>query len=201
MANHDFAAMTIRTCAGGYAGLTAERMLDQQPALAERYGDECFGMWKEGLRHQLLGLAAALHDNDAGMFQSRIHWLRASFESRQVPTQDLELALDCLHQVLTAELPPNCAEIAADFVHNAKDHLGEAPELPPTLLDASTVPGRLATRYVHELLEGNRTQAVSLLVDAVRDKQVTLRECYLDVLLAAQREMGPFVAARRCRNR
>ncbi len=174
----------------GYAALAAERLLEEHPDLGTRFGPRSFNAWRENFAGRLSELSTSVLTNDPELFADQVAWAKVAFVARRAPVGDLEISLRCLGSVLERELPPDAWRDVAACIERALERLANAPEEVPSSLSASTPHGKLAARYVHALLEGDRRRATQIVVEAVDRNEVDARSAYLDVLVPAQHELG-----------
>lgn len=183
-----FGAQILLASAEGLAGLTASRLLEREPDLAQRHGAGAFEAWRQHVRAQVAALAAAASDGDLEGFARQAAWSRTAFESRDVPAHDLVLGLRTLLDVVETELPPRAAEGLRPLLERAIAR-ATAPEARERGLSAETPEGELALRVIEALLSGDADAAwgrVRAALDAGRAPTWVLYE----VLPRVQRETG-----------
>ncbi len=183
-----FAAEIIRRSAAGYAGNAASLLLEQDAALRSQGG--ALDAWKNHLTQRLLELAAALNAGQARLFSERVVWSRKTFAARNQDERLIGSSLSCLRDVLRDGLPELAARPALDYLDAALRELEQpAPGPDPSVLDSHDPRGRLTLSYLRDVLEGNTATATQRVVQAVADG-LPVTEAYINVLLAAQREIG-----------
>ncbi len=188
-----FAAEILEASAAAYARDAAGLLLERHPGVEGRY-PSAMGYWKMNLTQRVLELAAALGAEEPALFGARVRWARKAFRARALEGQDLRASIACLGEVLNQELPEQARAEVAGYLDPALESLsvtGAArPAAPHALcLDSASANGRLALRYLQTVLEGDSRDAVDLLV-AAAEHGTGIHELYLDVLLAAQCEIG-----------
>ena len=168
-------------------------MLDNHPEIGDRYPPSAMGYWKANLTQRVLELAAALSAQEPRLFSSRVLWSQKAFQAREMEDGDLRASLDSLGEILRAELPEPAHSAIISYLDPAIVSLGQEAEsagLRQSLgIDAESVTGRLALRYLQAVLEGDSRGAIDLLVAAAEEGR-SVESLYLDVLLAAQQEIG-----------
>lgn len=188
-----FAARIVEASASAYAGYAASLMLDNHPEIGERYAPSAMGYWKANLTQRVLELAAALTAEEPRLFSSRVLWSQKAFQAREMEDGDLRASLDSLGEILREELPEPAHGAIVGYLDPAIDSLGQDAEgagLRPSVgIDAESETGRLALRYLQAVLEGHSRGAIDLLV-AAAEQGHSVESLYLDVLLAAQIEIG-----------
>lgn len=188
MTRNPLASLILDSAAGAYAAYAVNLLLERRPEAEERFAPAAFRGWKSHLTQRVLEVAAALEAGEPELFVARVDWARKAFGAREVPEDDLRAGLECLRDVLREELPENARDDAgavidrglAAFARPAPDDAGLDPTRPNE---------RLALEYLMAVLEGDGRRAAEVVVGAV-DGGLAIEEAYLDVLLAAQREVG-----------
>lgn len=191
-----FAADLLEASASAYAGYAAGLLLERHPEIAARYAPSAMRSWKTNLTQRALELAAALAAEEPEIFGARVRWAHKSFHARDLELKDLHASLACLGEVLREEMPERVRGQVAAYVDPVLSSLavavngGSATPPPHALgLDSESASGRLTLRYLQRVLEGDSRAAIDFVV-AAADGGTPVEELYLDVLLAAQREVG-----------
>ena len=190
MSSTEFVALTLSLSASGYAGLAAERLLSNKPELVVRFGEGAFRLWKENLAGRVEELAAAVRSEDPARFARQVAWAQVAFESRGSEVEDLRDSLVCLQEVLSEELPDNSGQTIVKFVQAALDELRKPSDRAAGGLSLDTAHGRLAAQYLEQLLDGRRTEARHVVLDAVESGRLEIKDAYLKVLIPAEVEVG-----------
>ena len=176
--------------AAGYAGYAASAMLEQRPEVHQQFGADALTGWKNHLTQRLLELAAALATDEPRLFVARALWTARAFRAREQDGALVQLSLETLRQVLAEHMPEPARAAPLDYLDQALKALAEPPAAEDALaLDPERPADRLALRYLQNILEGNVSDAVAEVINAVRDG-LDVQSAYIDVLLAAQREIG-----------
>lgn len=178
----------IRNAAGSLAGYAASDLLDSQPDWREALAANAFTTWHGVLRNCAEELAAALAAGRPQFFTAYAAWMQSLLTARGLPAGALASAVTCLAKVLAAELPAGASAGAVRICEEAVRGLEHESPTRPRFLPTDTPHGRLAASYLLALLEGDRSRASRLILDALPD--TSLPELYLQVLLPAQQEVG-----------
>ena len=185
---HEFAAEIIRRSASGYAGLAASLLTEKAEALSSQAGAR--EAWKDHLTQRLIELSSALGVGEPRLFSERVVWSRKTFAARNQDEQLLGLSLQCLKDVLDDTLPANAATPVHRYLDAAISELQKpVPGPDASGLDPDNEYGRLALNYLQDILDGNGAQASRRIVQAV-EQGLSAEHAYIDVLLAAQKEIG-----------
>jgi methanogenic corrinoid protein MtbC1 len=176
--------------AASVARAAADTLLEQHPAMRERFGANALQVWTDHLCQQIVELSAALAAGKPELFASRVAWLRTTMAARDVPVTDLDISLESLRGTLGSLLEANLRSAALDCIDRARAALdGTAAEVQSSTLDPGLATDRVAIRYVQAIVAGNALAGMEIVMDAVREG-LRLRDAILKVLLPAQREAG-----------
>ncbi len=180
----------LERAAAGYAGYAAAALLAHNPSVHAQFGADALNGWKTHLAQRLLELAAALTAEEPKLFVARVLWSARAFRARDQDEQSVRLSLASLREVLAERLPESARAAPLDYLDKALAALASADETVDALaLDPDKHTDRLALRYLQKVLEGDVSGAVDEVVKATRDG-LDVRSAYMDVLMAAQREIG-----------
>lgn len=187
---YGFSVQLLERGASGYAGYAAAAMLDQYPEVRQHFGADALASWKVHLTQQLLDLAAALGTEEPKLFVARALWIAKAFRAREQDEAMVRRSLESLREVLAERMPEPARTAPLDYLDLALKALANPPAAAdPLALDPENPEDRLALRYLQKILEGNASEATTEVLNAVRDG-LDVRSAYIDVLLAAQREIG-----------
>jgi len=145
--------------------------------------------WQQHLQQRVMELAAAVRVGEPRLFTSRIAWLRRAAAARKKDDAEILLALESLNAALEAELPEFVSASVRPIVELALEESRRPVEPEARVVDPATVEGRLALDYIAACLDGEATDPVALILQAI-DRGLTPKDVYCQVLLAAQKEVG-----------
>jgi methanogenic corrinoid protein MtbC1 len=183
-----FAAEMLQRSAGGYGGLAAAQLIEQEPGL--RAHRDALQAWKEHLAQRALELAAALRLEEERLFTDRVLWSRKTFAARDEDERLIGLALKSFRDVIAEAMPERAGKPAVAYLDAALTALeGPAPAVDASPLDPARPNDRLVLQYLQLALDGRGSEAVRLLVTSVEDG-LPVQDAYTEVLLPAQREIG-----------
>jgi len=171
------------------AGYVAAELLEKHAEAKAGFEPDPFAQWQDWLAVRVDELAAAIAVDRARLFASQVLWGKAALQSRGIPPESFRTALECLRTVLDRELPEQVSETAGEYISLALEAFEEPSTDLSTRLLPDTSMGRLASKYLLVLLEGDRRRACRLILDALQET-VDPRELYSQVLLPAQEELG-----------
>jgi methanogenic corrinoid protein MtbC1 len=184
-----FVAQVLETGAVGFSGLTASLLLERRPEVARRYEPDGFTRWKAQFQQWLLDLSAAIDAGEPALFEARILWSRRAFVARGATVEDLQAALEALHDTLRDRLPAGAAGRAVATVERALAALADPQAVEDGDLDPAEPAGRSALSFLETTLAGDPRAAIDQLCNAV-DGGTSVQDAYLKVLLPAQRAVG-----------
>ena len=183
-----FAAEIIRRSAAGYAGNAASLLLERNEDLRAQTG--AFDVWKSHLTQRLLELSAALGAGQPRMFSERVVWSRKTFAARNQDDALIAASLQSLRDTLGESLPAQAATPVQQYLETALDELqSPLPAPDASELDPDNPTDRLVLQYLQSILEGDSLLAQQAVVEAV-EQGLPIDEAYVNVLLAAQKEIG-----------
>lgn len=184
------AAGLLEQHAGDIAAAATAALLEKDPGIRSRFGDDATAIWTEHLRQRALELSTALAAGQTHLFVSRVNWSRTAMVARNVEPGDLAASLDCLRTAIQPYLRGDGLRLAMDSIDAALTAVGQAAEdIERCTLDAGLMTERVALRYIQAVIAGNAIPGMSIVLDAV-DDGLSEQDAILKVLLPAQREVG-----------
>ncbi|NND53910.1 MAG: hypothetical protein HKN56_02940 [Gammaproteobacteria bacterium] len=183
-----FAAEILRRSAAGYAGNAASLLLERDDALRAQAG--ALDAWKSHLTQRLMELSAALDAGQTRLFTERVVWSRKTFAARDQSDDLIASSLESLRDTLSDSLPSPALTPVQEYLNAALDELEQPhPGQDSSELDPSKPNDRLVLEYLQHILDGNSLIAQQAVIESVAGG-LSLVEAYIDVLLAAQKEIG-----------
>ena len=174
--------------ARGLAGFAAEAFVSRQQSAGKPIGAG-FRYWQAFFEARVKDLAAAVDTGHSRLFVSQVRWCRAAMVARGVGSDDIRDAIETLREVIASQADEADYQLAHQYLANAVEDFSGDIQLPDTLLDVSTLHGRLAAEFVLSILEGRRLDACRLILDALSD-DFSVEDAYLKVVVPAVREFG-----------
>jgi methanogenic corrinoid protein MtbC1 len=181
------AAEILAASATAYAACASNRLLEKMPQAREGHGAVAFAHWKDHFAQRIRELSVAIAENEPALFLSRVRWSLAAFLARNVSEDLLHESLVCLHETLGEELPEHCRDTPARYLSLAIKSFA-AFDATSVELEPADPAARLALQYLLQVLEGNSSGAIRLVVEA-HDNGLSVEDTY-QVLMTAQREIG-----------
>lgn len=180
-----FTAEIVRTSSRGLAGMASAMLYERQPDAPTRYGEGGFETWRQTIAARLQALASALEVGDPSIFADDVAWFRGVATGRGIHQEDVDLALECLHETTRDQLPEGTESDLAPFFEAAFDSLGSKPKV-----EEGLTAGSHAVELFDLAMLGDLSGARHFLQDGIREGAFDLETALLDVLLPAAREAG-----------
>jgi methylmalonyl-CoA mutase cobalamin-binding domain/chain len=159
------------------------------PGLRARYGPAGRARSRDDAACHVCTLADAVDVDSPALFQDHVGWAKVLLAQRGVREDDLRHLLDCMAEVVRAQMPPPVAAAAVPLIENALAGYAAMPSTTAPAVDASQRLAGLASDYLHALLSGYRGVAARLAFDAA-ERGEPVRDLYLQVFQPALREIG-----------
>ncbi|MBN1911448.1 MAG: cobalamin-dependent protein [Pirellulales bacterium] len=179
----------LRQGARALAGYASAQLLERHPETREGLEPDPLAGWQDWLAVRIDELAAAVSVGRPKLFVDQVRWGKAVLQSRGIPPISFRRGLECLRDVLVAELPKGGETLVAQYVLPSLEGFDEPSAEPSGRLLADSESGRLAVAYLTAVLEGDRQRAVRLILDALEHGH-EIRSLHIDVLTPAQEELG-----------
>jgi methanogenic corrinoid protein MtbC1 len=165
------------------------RQYAAQPELLAKYGEAGRARCLQDAGYHLSYLADSVAAASPSLFSDYVGWAKVMLAARGIPAGDLSRNLSIMREVVRQSCPPEVWRVVEEFFDAG---LKKLPSLSPDLpsLFADTAPHvDLARQYLRLLLGGERHAAGRLILDAA-DSGVPVKDLYLHVFQASQREIG-----------
>lgn len=186
--SHRFACRILEHGAAAFAHDAAIALARNRPEFVGAFGESATAIWRDLLKSHIRDLAHAVDGRGSAEFSRQIAWARIAYAARSFPQEFLRESLRELRGVLDRELPAPAKTATWSCFDEALAGLDAAT----FDVDEASAPAKhpMARVYLRHLLNGDRRAASRDLVDAVRNGAISLTDAYVDVCLAAQREIG-----------
>lgn len=163
----------------------------RDPGRSLRHPENVRAQLFSDLVYELEVLGNAIDTKTPALFEEYVCWLSNLRAAHQVAGDDLAPQLACVCDVLCAAYPAS-ERVVTDYVRSASAEIGRDYEEPggcPAL-------GHAARHYLALVLAGERAKAVAFVNDSL-DQGTSVADVYLDIIAAAQREIGRLWQANR----
>ena len=185
MSSHEQVADNLAARRGELSVRVAEKHLEQNPELLERFGAIGRVRCIEDADFHVQYLSHAVRLATPGLFTAYTQWVRQLLEKRAIGWHDLQKNLELLRDELTRDLDDRDATLIRDYIGAALD---AGPADSESFL-TSTTREPLARACLTALLRADRRAAVEIINEAVSDG-LSISDLYLQVFQPVHREIG-----------
>lgn len=160
------------------------------PDLAKSYGPGGDEKCLEDAVIHLTYLQQALDNDSEQLFVDYVLWAKTLFEGINLPVSHLQEHLSVMGDVLREQLSQDDAGKVSLILTAAEAELNTDSKAVSSFLKPELPLHELAKKYLALLLASNRTEASQLILQSVRDDNVSVQDIYLYVFQPCQREVG-----------
>src|SRR4030042_1032599 len=150
------------------------RQLEVQPRPALCFDIERREWGLTDIRNHLILLADAIHQSNPSLFSHYVKWAQELLEQTNQPIEDLNEALRVVRDVLEGVLPKEMREVIHKFLDSNQEPELSFPVDTTSFVNDSVPFGSLAHMYLEVLINGNKEEAIQLILDAVEDEHVNV---------------------------
>ena len=162
-----------------------EQDRSQDRSYEEASRRECF----HSVSNHLLHLTDAVAAFSPHLFSEYIDWAKIMLSARGVSATDFSDSLTIMHEVVRERLSPEQRSVIDEYFEGTLKRVSAAvSDVAPTL-EGTGPYSSLAQEFLKLLLNGERHIASRLVLDAI-ESGVTVKDVYLNVFQASQRELG-----------
>ncbi len=161
----------------------------RQPQVWKPYGDPG---WEKSVRdagYHLTYLAEAINASDPALWSEYLAWVKVLFANLNFPETVLPTTLDCTRQALLEQLSAESSALAVEMLDTGVRSLEHALPIHPSYLEGDDPLTIMARQYLTFLLQGSRSAASRLILDAVANG-ASIKDIYLHVFQPSQYELG-----------
>jgi MerR family transcriptional regulator, light-induced transcriptional regulator len=181
-------AERIRVGREALAKEITDRQYAAEPDLTARDGDYGRSMCERDVGYHLSYLAEAMGTGQPALFADYISWANTLLTSLNLSTAELARNLKITGEVIGANLTAAERVLLGQYLAAGLKELAGEAGVPSFLADEGHL-GGLAHNYLQALLRNERHVASRMILDAA-DAGVSVRDLYLHVFQATQREVG-----------
>lgn len=165
-----------------------EDFYSERPALRDRYRKFNQQLLIDILFHMEFLLEAFRVDSIA-LFDEYIKWCRTFYDQIKIPPQEMILTFEKIARAVLKRLQKNIRGDIAPYIKRVETLFLEKHSVPPTFIDPENPLKELAEKYFNTVVNGNRTEAVKLIMDAV-ENGLSIQSIYMNVFEPCQKEVG-----------
>ena len=189
MQRYQETAEAIRALSDTLPGKLLEKLFSADPILREKYGKREIRYYIEDTRFHLNYLAEAVAANEPVLFNEYLGWAKVFFAGLPVTDHQVITNLLLLRDSLITLLPDHFGMTAARFIDEGLEFYKKQSEIPASCIKADNPLGDIARMYLDYLLQGNKQDALTLILDTLK-AGTTIRDIYLNVFQVTQLETG-----------
>ncbi|HEX8352302.1 MAG TPA: cobalamin-dependent protein [Pyrinomonadaceae bacterium] len=183
------AARHIVAARAALAEAVTARQYEAQPELLAKYGEAGRAKCLQDAGYHLSYLADSVAAASPSLFSDYVGWAKVMLGTRGVPADDLSRNLSVMREAVRQSCPPEVWGVVDEFFDAGLKRLPSLPPDLPTLFDDTAPHADLARQYLRLLMGAERHAAGRLILDAA-DAGVPVKDIYLHVFQASQREIG-----------
>lgn len=172
----------------GLADVVVDSLFESDPGFAERYGPGGSRIWRTEVTQRLAHLAEAVACGRPGLFVQHAAWAAEALRARSVPDADIDAHLAQLAATASVEFPADVAAAAMPCI-DAGRAASRTPAPSCGLLDTEGSDSTLARLYLLHLLQRDKDEAATLVLEALRGG-MPLADVHERVVAPALAEIG-----------
>jgi methanogenic corrinoid protein MtbC1 len=183
------ASRIIDSVTTALANWIVARQIELDSELEQRYGADWRSDWVKHVESQLRFLAQSIAVRHPRVFTDCIQWMKDGFVSRGAQEADLLTSLQCMREVVKAQLPDSVAQTAVAHIDQAIEGFQAEAGPRTTSVPADRRCKTLVLQYLEAILDGRRGDAEAVVLGAV-DDGLPIQDAYERILEPAQAELG-----------
>ncbi|MEZ5670890.1 MAG: cobalamin-dependent protein [Thiotrichaceae bacterium] len=175
-----------------FAKIITDEYYRQHPELNTIYGKDVRNFVMQDNRYHLTYLAEAVAAGHPSFFANYIGWAKVLLNGMNIPSEELARNLKLVRSVLQQQLQLHHQDssLIDEYIEQGLHQLPLLPTEIASFIEEDQPQAELAQQYLDHLLQGKRHLASRLILDAVENKGVNVKEIYLNVFQHAQYEIG-----------
>lgn len=166
------------------------RHVELEPSLMTCYGEKGHVEQVDDIQFHLAYLAEALASGSHSLFADYVGWAKVMFSGRNLSLANFVMSLSSIRDVLQERWPADVSSLTASYIDAGLAQLGESPTDLPTFMQDDQPLAKLSQEYLSALLDSDRYLASELIMEAVEEDGVSIKDIYLYVFQRTQHEMG-----------
>ena len=182
-------ALAIRQRQQILAESIAARQYERQPAIWKDLDNPGRLKSVRDAGYHLTYLSEALAAGDPALFTAYLGWVKVLFAGLKFGSDVLPATIESTRLTLTEHLPPEVLPAALEYLDAGLRSLDSAPTELESFITPENPLQELARSYLDHLLRGERQSASQMILNAA-EHHVSIKNLYLYVFQASQREIG-----------
>lgn len=164
-------------------------LYNARPELEIRYGEIGKEKCLNDTKYHLSYLSQAITLSHIELFRQYTAWAKVMLAGRNIPAEDLALALEFVQSAITVVMPASVSDVTRLYIMDAIGILPSIPKILPTYISPEQAHAEMAKKYLKFLLDGDRQSASQLILRSV-ENGMSIKNIYLDVFQQSQYEIG-----------
>ncbi len=167
------------------------RQLEIQPRPALEFDHDRREWDLADIRNHLSLLANAIQQSNPVLFNQYVKWAQELLDQAGLPSEDFNDALWVFREVLESVFPGSMRDLIHKFLETNQETKPEILVSTNTSFISEKLPkGPLAHMYLEILLDGNKEEAIDLILDEMEEENANVRDIYTQVFTPVLRETG-----------
>ncbi len=166
------------------------RQLEIQPRPALEFDYERREWDLADIRNHLTLLANAIHQSNPAYFVQYIKWAQELLEQAGQPAEDLADAFRVFREILETVFPGTMRDLLHQFFELSHDSKPDTFAENTSFIIETAPKGPLAHMYLEILLNGNKEEAIDLILDEMEEEGAKVRDIYTYVFTPVLKEAG-----------
>ncbi len=166
------------------------RQLEIHPRPALQFDEERREWSLADIRNHLALLANAIHQSNPGLFAQYVKFAQELLEQTGQPSEDLADAFRIFREVLENVFPGEMGRFIHQFLESNPMSKPEDPVANVSFISEKLPKGPLAHMFLEILLNGNKEEAIDLILDAMEEDGSNVRDVYTHIFTPVLKEAG-----------
>lgn len=166
-----------------------EKQFDAQPSLKTKYGEKQTHQYIEDTKFHLGYLAETIANSEPVLFNEYLAWVKTFFDNLPVTDEEIIINLELLRDEIARYLPGKMSTVTNKYINDGIEYYKTSSPILPSFITEENPQKEIAEKYLNFLIEGEKTYAYNLIMEAVRNG-VSIKDLYLNVFQITQKETG-----------
>ncbi len=166
------------------------RHVELEPSLMTCYGEKGHVEQIDDIKFHLSYLAEALASGSHSLFTDYVGWAKVMLSGRNISVINFTMSLSSIRDILQETWPADLSALITSYIEAGLAELDDSPTELPSFMHDNQPLAKLSQEYLSALLDSDRYLASELIMEAVEDNGVSIKDIYLYVFQRTQHEMG-----------